>query len=405
MVAQTDIKYYVHTNHKAPQLENAYGSMLNVLDACLVNGFGSQTVDSLTANGTTVTADFGKAHNLLRFQVVKIDGAVQDEFNGEHRILDVTANTITFEIATPATAQRASGLINCSLPPLGWEKPFASVNPTGGGKGAYRSKNTLLPNRPFLRVVDELDPSYNADWAKFAKVGMVEDMLDIDTMIGQQVPFDINNTQKNWVGNSDGNGWAKWYYALAFNENTSGNEQSTVSDGIRSWVIIGNQDWFFILNRFHTDVRYNLRHVPMFFGKIEDDYLNGSCLVSIPHDNYNTLSPYDMTGISYVEKESIYVSNDLSLHHNKGYLKTNQEFASGRYDFVSAPSDDIPIISSSINIFNKKNVYRGYFPSVEFLYQKLPYRHLHTFKYKGKFKIAVGCMSYEDGMLLFDLGE
>lgn len=407
MVAQTDIKYYVHTNHKAPQLENAYGSMLNVLDACLVNGFGSQTVESLTANGTTVTADFGKAHQFLQYQVIKIDGAVQDEFNGEHRILRITANTITFEIAQPASVSRASGLINCSLPPLGWEKPFASENPNGGGKGAYRSKNTLLPSRPFLRVVDELDPSYDSSWAKFAKVGMVEEMLDIDTMMGEQVPFDVNNPQKNWVGDSTSNGWAKWYYATGFNENSSGSEQQQPQNGNRSWVIIGNTDYFYIFARFHTSSTYSLRHVPMFFGAITDDYLNTSALVSIIKKDDYYLSIYDMTGLSYVNKSGISLNRNAIKNELFVTLNHIQNSKTGniQQNTYSPADGDIPVFSSLVNIFNDKGDYRGYFPSLEWLYQKLPYKHLQAFQHKKRLKIAVGCMAYEDGMFLLDLGN
>ena len=84
MVASTDIKFYVHTNTGAPQLQNAFGCMIDVLDACLVNGFGSQTVSTLTASGTTFTATFGSAHNFMQYQVIKITGVNQPEFNGEH---------------------------------------------------------------------------------------------------------------------------------------------------------------------------------------------------------------------------------------------------------------------------------------------------------------------------------
>ena len=152
MVASTDIKFYVHTNTGAPQLQNAFGCMIDVLDACLVNGFGSQAVSTLTAVGTTVTATFGSAHNFMQYQVIKIAGATQTEYNGEHRILTVpTASTLTFELATAPSVPTATGTINASLPPLGWEKPFSSA-----GKAAYRSANTLLASRPFLRVLMHL---------------------------------------------------------------------------------------------------------------------------------------------------------------------------------------------------------------------------------------------------------
>ncbi|MEG2267534.1 MAG: hypothetical protein RSC68_24800 [Acinetobacter sp.] len=218
MVAKTDIKFYVHTNNNALQLTNNFGCMLSVLDACLVNGIQLGAISSLSATGSIITVTFGTAHNLMQYQVIKIAGANQSEFNGEHRILTVpNSTTVTFSLAVAPSVTTATGTINCSLPPLGWEKPFSSVNVNGGGKAAYRSKNLLLPSRPFLRVVDELDPVYTATYAKYAKVGIVEDMIDIDTMMGVQVPYESSKPNKNWVGSGSGttaiNGWAKWHYA------------------------------------------------------------------------------------------------------------------------------------------------------------------------------------------------
>ncbi|MCK4091896.1 hypothetical protein HCY68_02465 [Acinetobacter radioresistens] len=253
MVASTDIKFYVHTNSNAPQLQNAYGSMINVLDACLINGFQIGVVSSLTASGNTVTATFGAAHNLMQYQVIKITGAAQAEFNGEHRVLTIpNVQSVTFDLATTPSVTTATGAISASLPPLGWEKPFSNNNPNGGGKAAYRSTNLLLPSRPFLRVVDELDPAYTATYAKYAKVGIVEDMLDIDTMLGVQAPFDTVNPDKNWVGTGLGaaaiNGWARWYYATSYGFRSSDPDQYGATSNTMKWMVVGNGDWFYIIN-------------------------------------------------------------------------------------------------------------------------------------------------------------
>jgi len=185
----------------------------------------------------------------MQYQVIKIAGANQAEYNVEARILTVpNATTITFELAALPSVAFATGTINCSLPSLGWEKPFSSTSVTGG-KGAYRSKNLMLPSRPFLRVVDELDPAYTATYAKFAKVGIVEDMTDIDTMLGVQAPYDSAAPNKNWVGTGSGttviNGWAKWYYAGATANFYS--DSQAVPAGSRNWLLVGNSDYFYIL--------------------------------------------------------------------------------------------------------------------------------------------------------------
>jgi len=254
MVASTDIKFYVHTNNNAPQLTNNFGCMISLLDACLVNGFGSQAVETMTANGTTVTATFGSAHNFLKGQVIKVVGADQAEFNGEHRINVESATSISFSF-TGANVTQATGSIFVSLPPIGWEKPFGDT----GGKAAYRSTNEALTARPYLRVVDEIDPVWSSTYAKYAKVGLVEDMTGIDAMSGFQTPFDSMAPNKNWVGSGSGsaayNGWAKWHYSILNGiRNASGsqtqtqNNSSVPKDGIRQWFVIGGGDFFYILN-------------------------------------------------------------------------------------------------------------------------------------------------------------
>lgn len=175
----------------------------------------------------------------------------------------------------------ATGTINASLPPLGWEKPFSSTSATGG-KGAYRSKNTLLSSRPFLRVIDELDPAYTVTYAKYAKVGIVEDMSDIDVMLGVQAPFDPANPAKNWVGSGSGtsaiNGWAKWYYAGSDERYYSDTAAPTA--GNRNWILVGNGDYFYI---FVASIPSNTNLVCYGFGAykslVNADTSNTFCLL------------------------------------------------------------------------------------------------------------------------------
>ena len=217
MVTGKTVKFFTSTNNNAPQLLNVQGSMLALLDACLVSGIQVGTVASLTASGTTATATFGMVHNLMKHQVIRISGANQAEFNGDFKIKQIVdTNTITFELNTSATVTSATGTINCLLAPLGFEKPFSSTTALGGGRAAYRSTNLLLPNRPFLRVVDERISSYSNNYAKYAKVGIVENMTGIDTMTGVQAPYINSAPTRNWNPTGSGanikNGWAKWYY-------------------------------------------------------------------------------------------------------------------------------------------------------------------------------------------------
>lgn len=419
MVASTDIKFYVHTNTNAPQLTNNFGCMIDVLDACLVNGFGSQAVATLTASGTTVTATYGSAHNYLQYQVTKIAGVNQTEFNGEHRILTVPdANTITFELAAVPSVTTATGTITSSLPSLGWEKPFSSTHSSGvGGKAAYRSTNLLLSSRPFLRVVDELDPAYTATYAKYAKVGIVEDMVGIDTMLGVQAPYDSANPNKNWVGTGSGapayNGWAKWYYARNAAVNSSVSDTSATV-GVRSWLIVGNSDYFYILPAF---IPSNVISFPYGFG----------CFKSfLTADNSNTFLAshyiymaahsvlYAMEGNSHI---GVSGTNNLNLLLQRSYNQVAQSTTanirslvassavnSGVSNYIGAYS--LTNIAALIPAFINESVLRGELPNLYYLFQLRPYSNLQTFAKDGQIFIAKNiATSGSEGQIVLKIGE
>lgn len=388
MVASTDIKFYVHTNKNMPQLQNAYGSMINVLDACLINGISIGAVSSLTASGTTVTALFSDSHNLKQCQVIKITGAAQSEFNGEHRILSVpTTQTVTFELAATPSISTATGTITASLPPLGWEKPFSSVNAGGGGKAAYRSTNLLLPNRPFLRVVDELDPVWSSSYAKYAKVGIVEDITGIDTMLGVQAPFDSAFPNKNWIGTGSGasaiNGWAKWYYARIRNptiENWMDSEGAI--SGNKVWLIVGNSDSFYILPSQADDALANA----YFFGAIESlddtDAYNTALSASYSYNAANTWNATaKTTGISNFVKSLLLqrphdASEKPAIASNTAMLPLSGIFGSGQKNMnVVAAVDGVHLVDVFISEYSASNqnlvtVMRGKMPILKWVAQR-----------------------------------
>lgn len=415
MVASTDIKFYVHTNNNAPQLQNAYGSMINVLDACLVDGINIGAISSLTASGKTVTATFGSAHNLMQYQVIKITGANQSEFNSEHRILTVpNAQSVTFELAAMPSVTTATGTITASLPPLGWEKPFSSSNPNGGGKAAYRSTNLLLPSRPFLRVVDEPDPAYNTAYAKFAKVGMVEDMTDIDTMIGVQAPFDLALPEKNWVGTGSGinaiNGWARWYYARSRDAGSDAKDSVSPGNGARQYVLIGNEDYFYIVNS--TAYLQNYAQVYGFgaYDSLEDGYafnnFLSATLDSISADNWNKVGEFtpiaNNNGGAYLITERL-----LSRHDNYGLSRVfSSPLGSGTVSgsvnshTYRADTAAFPVYISGEGLYGKL---RGCFH----LANKEPYTHKQIIARLNKAYIALSVAKYNDimGQMIFEIGD
>ncbi len=79
----------------------------------------------------------------------------------------------------------ATGVITCSLPPLGWERTYSAHK-----KRYYRADNGLDPM--FLRVDDSCSAGAPATGAKFAKITSLRcNVLDIDnSLMVLQMPFD-----------------------------------------------------------------------------------------------------------------------------------------------------------------------------------------------------------------------
>ncbi|WP_180005180.1 MULTISPECIES: hypothetical protein [unclassified Acinetobacter] len=420
MVASTDIKFYVHSNNNAPQLQNAYGSMIGVLDACLVNGISLGQVSTLTAIGTTATAVFSTAHNLLQYQVLKITGANEVEYNGEHRILTVpNATSVTFQLGSAPSTTTATGTITASLPPLGWEKPFSSANASGGGRAAYRSKNVLLPSRPFLRVVDELDPAYTATYAKYAKVGIVEDMSDIDTMLGVQAPYDEANPDKNWVGSGSGtsvvNGWARWYYARSASLLSSGGDSTSPVNGNRGWLIVGNGDFFYVLPGVRPS-SVDLHKIPPYgFGAFDSLIHNDNANTFLASSYTSHLASQSNNPSGYVGTTNNTSTKNLLLH--RGYSLNGRSEAANCYsigcsasiysgveDYIG--SAGLAGLSPFAPVYIQENVLRGILPSLNWLFQKKPFLNNQAIENSNSMYIASDVViSGSLGQVIFYLGD
>lgn len=143
----TTTRIYRSTDAGAPVLSGAASKLIDLLDACLVNGYNAQTI-TITRSGSTATATC-TAHGYLVGQVVLVSGATQTEYNGEFRVTAVTSNDFTFEVTgTPATP--ATGTISCIQAPAGWTKPY-----TGTNKAAFKNSVAAGGSGMLLRVLED----------------------------------------------------------------------------------------------------------------------------------------------------------------------------------------------------------------------------------------------------------
>lgn len=173
-MADTTVKFIHSAMPGAPVLTGQAGSLIGLLDACLVNGFGAGNVDSLVIAGGVATVTRSAGHPFEVGSVALIAGATVSggSVNGEQKVLAVTTTTYTFD-ATGLSNQTATGTISHKVAPLGWLKPFAGTN-----LAAYKSADPASTGM-LLRVDDTSTASPNP-----ARVVGYESMADINTGTG-----------------------------------------------------------------------------------------------------------------------------------------------------------------------------------------------------------------------------
>ncbi len=213
------IKYYQSAQNGAPTLSGQNGSLISVLDAILVNGYGQVSITSITRSGTTATVTTTSAHLMLSGDVAAIAGANETDYNGEFVITVTGASTFTITVAnSPATP--ATGTITVKRAPAGFTKVYSGTN-----KAVYRS-NDVTGLRHYLQVIDA---GTTTGGAKEAQVRAFITMSDVDTGIEPfptvaQSSFGvlchksnaINGTSRPWKLITDGK---TFYFAPCVDQN------------------------------------------------------------------------------------------------------------------------------------------------------------------------------------------
>lgn len=170
MPYSTSVKYFHSGMAGAPAITGAAGTLIAVLDACLANGFGSQTVTIVVASSVaTVTLSNVSTNPFDEHTVASISGATPSGLNGEKRVLTKTATGFTFD-ATGVSDGTATGTIAAKLAGAGWTKLYSGTN-----LAAYQSSN-VTSSKCVLRVDDT--------GTQNARVVSYESMTDISTGIG-----------------------------------------------------------------------------------------------------------------------------------------------------------------------------------------------------------------------------
>lgn len=140
------VQVFKSTDTGAPTFPAQAGSMIGLLDACLVNGYNLKTIIIASAGLLATATD--NAHGRLTGEWLTIAGATQAGYNGVFKITVIDANTYTYTLAASQTSP-ATGTITAKKAPAGgtpWTTAFTSANDK-----AYRSPS---PTQHYLRCTD-----------------------------------------------------------------------------------------------------------------------------------------------------------------------------------------------------------------------------------------------------------
>jgi hypothetical protein len=163
----TTVKHFFHLMDNAPSLSGAAGSLIPILDACLVTGWDTKAIGTLVVAGGVATATFSGVHASRGDAVIVISGVtgVLAGLNGEQKVATRGAASLTFP--TSEADGTATGTISMKMAPLGWTKVY-----TGANKAVYRSADPASSGM-YLRVDDAGTTS--------CRVVGYETMSDVDT--------------------------------------------------------------------------------------------------------------------------------------------------------------------------------------------------------------------------------
>lgn len=260
MATDVDVQYFSHLNGLT--LGNNWGDLIRLLDKALVTGidFTQITAASIDAQGD-VHITLYAAHNAMLFQVVELTGFAPASFNQKYRIKGVPNTTQLILKPHAAIAETSITTVGAGkLASLGYEIIFRDTNDV---KRVYRAKNPTAQH-PFIRVDESLTSPdgttgvYTSSYAKYAMVGLLENMEHIDDFENPdvlQLPFDPADPAKNWkitgTGTSVVRGWARWYFAYEASADSSMPESSAPPNGNRAFTIVGDLNAFFLTRSIH----------------------------------------------------------------------------------------------------------------------------------------------------------
>jgi hypothetical protein len=346
-MTDTTVKYFHSGMTGAPVLSGTAGSLIAVLDACLVNGFAVSSVASLVVAGNIATATISAGHSAEVGSVVLVSGATPSGLNGEKKAVTVGAGNTTLTFEAPGIAdQTATGTITLKIAGAGWSKAFSGTN-----LAAYKG-NDVSGTGCYLRVDDT--------GAKVARCVGYETMSAISAGSGA-FPSVAQRT--------GGTYWTK----------------STVADAsARPWTVVADGRLFYLLVNFHPT--YTTGGLFVAFGDLLPTKSGDawSCVISGYQSDRSASAPGDLNDYGsyrnsanemYLARAYTSVGSAAQAYNAFGLLmpSTSVGFASGNGPMPYPNGPDSGLYLTRHYVFESAyNALRGLSPGLYCCPQNLP---------------------------------
>lgn len=236
-MADTTVKFFTPDMQGAPALNGAAGYLTDLLDAVLVDGFGSRTITSASITAGVCTLGFTSSAAQPLDSVVLVAGCTPatGTLNGRQKVTASSGTSLSF--ATAATGAVTTSSPTVKTAPLGWTKAY-----TGTNKRAYKASAPEATGL-YLRVDDT--------GAQRMLVQGYETMADVDTGTG---PFPTSAISA--AAGQTGGGYSWW------------KDTGSGTTGI-PWFLVGDDGGFFLCIAPYKSVgATNLMRSIYFFGDI-----------------------------------------------------------------------------------------------------------------------------------------
>lgn len=197
MKADTTVKWFSSDLEGAPELRGQVGEMIALLSACLVDGFGARTPDTLVVSDGVAIAHFAAEAPYRKHSVVRISGASEPLLDAEWRLSYQQGGEVRFDCpGVPDGGVVGAGFAFASA---GWARPFSAP---ALHKAVFQSQN-LAGTQCCLRI-DDSDLQY-------AQVRGYEVMTSVDAGVR---PFPTSSTAPGWMKSAtEGGVLRKWLLA------------------------------------------------------------------------------------------------------------------------------------------------------------------------------------------------